>query len=227
MRKTFPTLYKKSSTGKISQWDIYADDEASTSTFYTVIFGYIDGKKQTTSVEIKTGKNIGKKNETTPYEQACAEAESKWKKQLDKGYTQSKGTGLFAERISPMLAWSYKDYAHKIKWPCYWQPKLDGCVSGDTLIKTKEYGYKPIKWIVDNKIKCKVKSMNSNGKLEYKDIITLFINKEDSNNQSWYTVELESGEKLTLTGNHPVYLPDFDCYRRVDELDGSENLMVL
>lgn len=224
--KNFPTLYKKSSTGKTSEWTICArhtQDGAD----YNVVHGYVDGKKQSTTVQVDSGKNIGKKNETSAYEQACAEAESKWKKQLDKGYVEdcSSVDSVKAERISPMLAYSYDDHPKKIKWPCYWQPKLDGCVSGDTLIKTKEYGYKSIKWIVDNKINCKVKSRDKNGKLEYKDIIYWFLNKEKTN--QWYEIELESGEKLTLTGNHPVYLPDLDCYRRVDELDGSENLMVL
>jgi len=227
--KKFPTLYKKSSTGKITEWTIVADAKVGGGAFYEVTFGYTDGKKQSTSVNVDEGKNLGKANETTPYIQACAEAKSKWEKQLDKGYVEnlSSVSKVKEDRISPMLAYSYDDYAHKIKWPAYWQPKLDGCVSGNTLIKTKEYGYKPIKWIVDNKIKCKVKSRANNGQLEYQDIIYWFLNKNAEKDHIWYEIELESGEKLKLTGNHPVYLPDLNCYRRVDELDGGENLMVL
>jgi DNA ligase-1 len=144
--KTFPTLYKKSSTGKISQWTIIAnsgEDDAS----YTVEFGYVDGQKQKTTVRVATGKNIGKKNETTPYEQACAEAESKWTKQLDKGYIEVLSTvsKAKADRLSPMLAYSYDDYAHKIKWPCYWQVKIDGCRAmayrdsdGDVILQSRQ-----------------------------------------------------------------------------------------
>lgn len=121
-------MYKKSSTGKTSEWKIYAWKNNIHDANYTVEHGYVDGKKQNTTVNVASGKNIGKKNETSAYEQACLEAESKWKKQLDKGYVENlqSVSQAKADRISPMLAHSYDDYAHKIKWPCYWQPKLDG-----------------------------------------------------------------------------------------------------
>jgi len=122
--KKFPILYKKSSKDKISEWLIYANNDRNSAS-YTTEFGYSDGKKQSTTVNISEGKNIGKANETTPYEQACLEAESKWNKQKDKGYTTSLSL-VDAPRISPMLAHKYDDYKHKIKWPCYVQPKLDG-----------------------------------------------------------------------------------------------------
>ncbi len=128
----FPTLYKTSSTGKISEWTISVH-QGYDFTYYQVVFGYIDGKKQTTRVDIKDGKNLGRSNETSPYEQACLEARSKWNKQKDKGYveqipTKSKCDGI---RISPMLAHKFDDYKHKIRWPCYWQCKYDGlkCLS--------------------------------------------------------------------------------------------------
>jgi DNA ligase-1 len=124
--KTFPTLYKKSSTGKTSSWDIIADGDTA-GAYYAVTFGYTDGKKQTTTVRVDEGKNLGKSNETTPYTQACLEAESKWKKQLDKGYTiVNAGVIAYAPRLSPMLAHKYDDHKNKVKWPCHWQPKLDG-----------------------------------------------------------------------------------------------------
>ena len=125
--KIFPTLYKQSSTGKAAMWCILASEEKDGAAISTT-FGYVDGKQQTTTVKVKEGKNLGKANATTPYEQAKAEAESKWKKQLDKGYVESLAgvKQAKAERISPMLAHSYDDYAHKVVWPCHYQPKLDG-----------------------------------------------------------------------------------------------------
>lgn len=217
--KRFPTLYKIDSKGKIREWSIIVEGNT-----YTQIYGIKDGKMQHVSTEIKVGKNIGRANETTAEEQCRAEAESLWKKQRDrKGYTEDIPT---EKPMRPMLAKSFDKDGKCIEFPCYVQKKYDGCVSGDTLIKTKEYGYKPISWIVDNQIECKVKSRNKNGNLEYKPITYHFKNKEMDEECQWYELELETGEKLTVTGNHPVYLPDLDCWRRVDELDGTENLMV-
>lgn len=197
-----------------------------------VSFGKIGGKIQDKDTTITEGKNIGKANETTYLDQAISEAKSKVSKQKDKLYTHRllsddtyKLMSSFVN-VRPMLAQSYDKHAHKIQFPCYLQPKLDGCVSGDTLVKTKEYGYKPIKWIVENKIKCKVASYLHN-KIQYNTVLSWFLNREYDEGVVWYEIELESGEKLKLTGNHEVYLPELGCYRRVDELDDSQSLMVV
>lgn len=220
-----PKLYKTSSTKKELEWLIgVIPHEDNTATIRT-IHGQVNGQLQTTDLLISKGKNIGKANETTPYEQAAFEAESKWKKQQDKNYSEQRGGK--SKSLSPMLAHTYEDQLHKVTFPSFIQPKLDGCVAGSTLIKTKEYGYKTIKWLVDNKITCKVLSMNKNNKLEYKEIVHHFLNKNTSGDVIWYELEAESGEKIILTGNHPVYLPDLNCYRRVDQLDGSENLTLI
>lgn len=123
-----PTLFKKSSTGKVQQWSIRVSGNKIISEA-----GYV-GMKLRESVDIvKSGKNIGKRNETTPHEQAVAEARSRHQKHLDKGFTftaQSAKDGEVTKHVGggyfPMLA---KDYtkAHKnIKFPACVQPKLDG-----------------------------------------------------------------------------------------------------
>src|SRR6478752_5828893 len=86
-----PTLYCHSKSGKVKQWDISAIsgvDRPNGICVIQTIHGYTDGKKQVSEVEVTEGKNIGKANETTPWVQACFETESKWKKQIDKGYTE-------------------------------------------------------------------------------------------------------------------------------------------
>jgi DNA ligase 1 len=123
-----PTLYAKSKKGKIKSWKISVmlqqDDTAKT---YTV-HGYIDGKKQTDIKHVTTGKNIGKSNETTPFEQAVRDAGSAWNKKKDKNYRESiedipeDHEGYFL----PMLAQSYSKHVKKISYPAYVQPKLDG-----------------------------------------------------------------------------------------------------
>lgn len=117
-----PTLYKKK-----QQWDCQVINHGDKSEII-VTFGQTNGKMQTKSTIISVGKNIGKSNETTHYEQACAEAESKWNKQKDKLYTESKEKANNVRELTlrPMLAQSYNKHSHKIKMPCYVQPKLDG-----------------------------------------------------------------------------------------------------
>ena len=79
----FPTLYNETEVRKIMEWSISVQWIDNIPTIVTV-FGYGDGKKQTTMLKILQGKNIGRSNQTTPYEQALSEAKSKWeKKQLE------------------------------------------------------------------------------------------------------------------------------------------------
>ncbi len=133
------TLYKKSNSGKIVQWTISTKDNV-----ITTVWGEVGGKLQETFDVIKTGKNIGKSNETSATQQAEAEALSQWEKKLKKGYVKSQKdatAGKLDKLIEggklPMLAKneSYPGDKDKIikrvKFPCYGQPKLDGmrCVA--------------------------------------------------------------------------------------------------
>jgi DNA ligase-1 len=97
-------------------------------------FGQEDGKKQVSTRDYDKGKNIGKKNETTPLEQCMAETERKWKDKKEKeGYTESHINNN--ERpYFPMLAQTFdskKNKKNSIIFPCFVQPKLDGlrCLS--------------------------------------------------------------------------------------------------
>lgn len=141
--KKFPTLYKKTSTGKIQFWDISCnesrasetgDDEVDVVSTIVTTYGQMGtDSPQTTYDNIKEGKNVGKKNETTAYEQAKAEALSKWQQQKKKGYVESleaaeanETDDLIEGGIVPMLAHKFVEQAHKIKYPAFVQPKLDG-----------------------------------------------------------------------------------------------------
>jgi DNA ligase-1 len=81
----FHTLYDNSVTGKKKQWDIKVTNQESSS-IITCYYGYQNGKKIETNQTIKSGKNIGKSNETTHYEQAILQATSKWNRKYDQGY---------------------------------------------------------------------------------------------------------------------------------------------
>jgi len=125
VKKKFPNLYGKSSTGKVKLWMIRAEEYKGKAAVVTE-YGYEDGEMQYTSVEINKGKNIGRTNETTPFEQACSEAESKWNKKKDKGYVEEKKDLSKEQQVLPMLAHSFKKRGHDIEWPAFVQPKLNG-----------------------------------------------------------------------------------------------------
>lgn len=123
----FPKLYKIDNKGKIRIWSIDAyptDQEGGGNPYYQQIHGVLGGKLQYTFTNVKLGKNTGKANETTAWEQCKLEAESLWKKQRDrKGYSEEIPT---KKPFGPMLAKSYDKDGKHIKFPCYVQPKLDG-----------------------------------------------------------------------------------------------------
>lgn len=126
--KTLPTLYKKTSTGATQMWSIGVDANT-----IIVTFGQVDGKIQRTEEVIKTGKNIGRANETTPEEQALAEATSKWEGKIKKGYVEDVSRAQAGEKdivggYDCMLAHKFSDHGHKIKYTpyAYVQPKLNG-----------------------------------------------------------------------------------------------------
>lgn len=108
----FPVLYK---SGKQRYWSIAVQDS-------TIIrrYGQEGGKEVVTTKTIEKGKNIGKKNETTPQQQALSEARSAWKKQKDMGYSESRDVEPI---LLPMLA---NKWNGKIDEPFAVQPKLDG-----------------------------------------------------------------------------------------------------
>ncbi len=123
----FDELYALSSTNKVKKWSI---DVSLTIDGYgdiCVRHGYIDGKVQENHRIIKKGKNIGKKNETTPFEQAVKEAKSKWNAKKDQNYQEEIPNPGDAPKFDlPMLAHNYKDRKHNIKYDAYVQPKLNG-----------------------------------------------------------------------------------------------------
>lgn len=130
-----PTLYKKSETGALIIWTISVEGSTIKTTW-----GQEGGAFQETRDAITEGKNVGKKNETTPYEQACAEAQSKWEKQMkNKKYSKTREAAQAGERdaefvtggADPMLAFPIEKKPKAVKYPADAQPKLDGhrCVA--------------------------------------------------------------------------------------------------
>lgn len=122
-----PILYKKTSTGAIQQWTI-----STAGATIRTSHGQVDGVQQLTQDTVTQGKNIGKKNATTPEEQAEAEARAKWTKKREReGYVEDIERAKLGETdaaggIPPMLAQPIKVAKHKIVYPADGQRKYNG-----------------------------------------------------------------------------------------------------
>jgi hypothetical protein len=74
----FPVLYAKDKNGKIKSWsaDVFTHSNVlCNQAIQRIIYGYIDGKQQISYRDYNEGKNIGKKNETTPFMQCISETQ--------------------------------------------------------------------------------------------------------------------------------------------------------
>lgn len=116
-----PTLYSRTSKGAVQQWTIEVEGTA-----YRTEHGLTDGKKQITEWTQCKIKNVGRANATTPEEQSIKEARSIWKKKNERGYFENIEDIDISLYTDPMLAHKYPDHKHKLVYPLYSQPKLDG-----------------------------------------------------------------------------------------------------
>lgn len=127
----FESLTGVDTKGKTKTWEIHVINCGDYSEI-KVKYGY--DKKIETITRVSEGKNRGKKNETTHFQQAVSEAQSKWNKKRDhEGYvtttsstTDSTSSSKTSATIFPMLAHDYFKHQSKVKFPAFVQSKLDG-----------------------------------------------------------------------------------------------------
>jgi ATP-dependent DNA ligase len=144
--ETFPVLYGIEKNGKEKMWSAHVETNKDKSLAVAVIeFGQVDGKHQIVRREYTEGKNIGKKNETTPVQQCINETKKKWTDKKEKErfseekdlgteenkseYGSSASSSSSQKKVFPMLANTFeftKKKKNNIVFPCYVQPKLDG-----------------------------------------------------------------------------------------------------
>ena len=98
-----PTLYARGNNNTtVLEWDIEVEGDK-----YRTITGQQGGNKVTSSWTVCDAKNVGKKHQTTPEEQAEAEATAKWKDKLKTGgyWEDIKDIDKGYRFIKPMLAY--------------------------------------------------------------------------------------------------------------------------
>lgn len=116
-----PTLYKRTSTGKIQQWTIWADGDS-----YYIEEGQVEGKLTLTAPHTCKPKNPGKKNATTAEQQAVKEAKADWDKKLERGYCEDiNGIDAVTYR-KPMKGYKWHEQAKNVVYPVTLQNKLNG-----------------------------------------------------------------------------------------------------
>ncbi len=119
------TLYSKSKTGKVRYWSIAVEQQGD-EVFIVRHTGEEGGKDQEFRKEVTSGKNIGRKNETTKLQQAQLETASMLKKQKDAGFVENSADLEKVVNLLPMLANKWEDRHKYIPERFYIQPKLDG-----------------------------------------------------------------------------------------------------
>lgn len=136
--KYFDALYEKDAHGKMRSWNLRVEKYEEFSEI-VIIYGYkrlIEQRRR-----LNLGKNLYKSNCTTHFTQAIMEAQSKWTKKVNEGYSTRKEKTKNEETtneetvnekeeikkiIYPMLAQDFNKHKIKLKYPAYIQPKLDG-----------------------------------------------------------------------------------------------------
>jgi ATP-dependent DNA ligase len=91
--EAFPPLVSHTAGGKTMLWQIRVEPTKDGHGLIIVERGHEGGKVTRDEKVIEEGKNLGKKNETTPLQQAILEARSAWNKKKSAGYEEAVAKG--------------------------------------------------------------------------------------------------------------------------------------
>lgn len=133
MEKTFPELFHADGKGRTRRWTLRVTQREECA-HITRTYGVEGGKQTTVETIVTSGKNKGKANETSVWEQAIKQATAVFDKQMTLGYAANGSTSASRPVVKPMLAHTYLDTSGKpiknkdvhVRTPFYMQPKLDG-----------------------------------------------------------------------------------------------------
>lgn len=122
MINKFDTLYARDSKGKVLQWNIEVQNNFN-SVDIKISYGEFNGGQAIKWQRDIKGKNIGKSNETNPFEQAISEAESAINSKKRKGYlTLEEAKEQYIEPIItntggeiPVGSFAFTDFTEDVK----------------------------------------------------------------------------------------------------------------
>ena len=121
--KMSPILQSVAKSGKAKFWQLFAIEDGGRF-FYQKTWWQDGSKKQSSTPSEVKGKNTGRANETSAKSQLISEFDSIVQKRRDKGYSEDGSSDHMPTK--PMLAHKWKEKKHKVEFPCFVQPKLDG-----------------------------------------------------------------------------------------------------
>lgn len=120
---TSQVLYTMDSQGKTRCWRGIVTPQSDGTAIIENESGLVGGVLSSIPIHVKVGKNIGRKNETTPFEQAVKRMRSAFDKKLKEGYVLDLAD---FEESGVMKAHNARDSLHKLPEYVYAQHKLDG-----------------------------------------------------------------------------------------------------
>lgn len=116
-----PILFGYDKNKRVKTWQTWTQGDQ-----LFIEHGKLGGKMQVKQETVEPT-NVGRANYRDGAAQAIFEAESRYKKQLDKNYRPTiEELEAGDVELLPLLAVDYKKQGHRIKFPCYGSPKLDG-----------------------------------------------------------------------------------------------------
>lgn len=211
-------------------------------------YGQVGGKIRTEDKAISdwSPKNVGRSNEMSSLDQCKFEMIRKARKKIDSGYSVIDGAEFIDELTSktvvktnleipkPTLAKNASPYStdhensmRKIiaQKEVIEQTKLDGCLSGDSIVELENNGFQTIKDVVEKKIIDRIKSFDiHSNKIVFSQILGFGKDIEIKEKIKWFLITLEDGTKIKATSNHLFYINSIKAYRRCDELTTDDFL---
>jgi len=133
--KDYPMLYKKDKSDNVRIWKLKATMHTDNTCWIETEYGHKDGKIIHGEKQVKEGKNIGKKNETTVEQQTILICDKTFKDKKEKEEYIETLDDIDSVKtdisFSPMLADTWEPISKTkrkidITFPCFVQPKLDG-----------------------------------------------------------------------------------------------------
>jgi len=144
MRKEFKPIYSRDSKGNIVVWTAKVVNTGA-QVDICKSYGLLDGKRAITWERNVQGKNIGKANETTPFEQAISKVESAIKRKKDKGYKSMEDLGISTidelDNTLPQYRTDAQGRIKPMKAQQYYRSKKDWTAPDGTVYDDRKYYY--------------------------------------------------------------------------------------